>query len=96
LRQAEACFQLGLPAIVSMHSINFHSTVRDFRSHTLHALDEFLAALETKHDDLLYLHDEDLYELIDRGAYRASAETIRVNVRKKSFSRPRWWKQASR
>ena len=24
------CFERGIPAIVSMHSINFHSTVRDF------------------------------------------------------------------
>ena len=28
LRQAEICFERGIPAIVSLHSINFHSTVR--------------------------------------------------------------------
>jgi hypothetical protein len=96
LRQAEACFQLGLPAIVSVHSINFHSTVRDFRSRTLHALDEFLTALEAKHHDLLYLHDEDLYELIHKGAYRISAETMRVNVTKKLFSPSRLSRRAPR
>jgi hypothetical protein len=93
LRQAETCFQRGLPAIVSVHSINFHSSVRDFRSRTLDALDEFLAALESKHDDLLYLHDEDLFELANHGSYRTSSGMIRVNVEQKSFKRSRLLKQ---
>lgn len=86
LQRAEACFQRGLPAIVSMHSINFHSSVRDFRSRTVRALDEFLTALESKHDDLLYLHDEDLFQLANYGAYRTWSATIRVNVVQKSFT----------
>jgi hypothetical protein len=89
LRRAEACFERGLPAIISMHSINFHSSVRDFRSRTLRALDEFLAALESKYDDLLYLHDEDLFELANYGAYRTWSATIRVNVTQKSFANSR-------
>ena len=89
LRQAEACFERGLPAILSVHSINFHSTLRDFCSRTLEALDEFLTALESKYDDLLYLHDEDVYELIHRGAYRTSVGTTRVNVTRKSFTKSR-------
>jgi hypothetical protein len=93
LRQAEACFHRGLPAILSVHSINFHSSVRDFRSRTLEALDEFLAALESKHDDLLYLDDEDLFELAEHGAYRTSSETIHVNVVQKSFTKSRLMKQ---
>jgi hypothetical protein len=94
LQQAEACFQRGLPAIVSVHSINFHSSVRDFRSRTLDALDEFLTALESKHDDLLYLHDEALCELVNHGAYRTSGGTIRMNVIRKSFTKSRLLKQA--
>ena len=35
LSQAERCFELGIPATVSVHSINFHSTVKNFRSRTL-------------------------------------------------------------
>lgn len=89
LRQAEACFRAGLPAIVSLHSINFHSTVRDFRSRALKALDEFLAALEAKHDNLLYLHDEDLYEAIHNGEYCAPSGKIRLNVIKKWFRKCR-------
>jgi hypothetical protein len=95
LQQAESCFERGLPAIVSMHSINFHSTVRDFRSRTLDALDEFLTALESKHDNLLYLHDEDLYGLINRGAYGTPVGTTRLNVSKKSFTKSRLLKRAA-
>ena len=87
LADAEACFDRGLPAIVSMHSINFHSTVRDFRSRTLKALDEFLAALESKHADLLYLHDENLYELANKGFYQTPQAAVQVNVKRKTFTR---------
>ena len=87
LRQAESCFERGIPAIVSVHSINFHSTVRDFRSCTLQRLDEFLTALESKHADLLYLHDEDLYELIDKGFYKTSHGNAQVKVIRKSFTK---------
>jgi hypothetical protein len=85
--QAESCFLSGLPAIVSLHSINFHSTVRDFRSRTLQLLDEFLSALESRHADLLYLHDEDLYEIVSKGTYRAAEGKARVNVSRKKFAK---------
>ena len=85
--QAEACFARGLPAIVSVHSINFHSTVRDFRSCTLQALDELFTALESKHDDLLYLHDDALYELVRQGFYQASEGTVHAQVTRKTFSK---------
>jgi hypothetical protein len=87
VRAAEECFARGIPAIVSMHSINFHSTVKDFRTHTLARLEEFLFALEAKHPDLLYLHDEDLYDLVDKGSYETAHETVRVNVTKTKFIR---------
>jgi hypothetical protein len=89
LQRAEACFESGIPAIVSVHSINFHSTVQDFRSRTLAALDEFLTALESKHADLLYLHDEDLYDVVRTGSYRAgdgSSGVTQVNVTRKNFT----------
>ena len=68
-----------------MHSINFHSTVRDFRSRTLEALEEFLTALETRHPDLLYLHDEDLHELVSKGCYETGEGVVRANVKTKWF-----------
>jgi hypothetical protein len=85
LQQAEACFARGIPAIASVHSINFHSTVKDFRSPTLVALDEFLTALESKHADLLYLHDEDLRELVNHGSYQTAQGNAKVNVIRKKF-----------
>jgi hypothetical protein len=87
LRQAESCFARGIPAIVSLHSINFHSTVRDFRSTTLRFLDQLFAALESKHADLLYLHDENLLELVNKGSYTISSGTVQVNVTRKDFTK---------
>jgi hypothetical protein len=85
LRAAEKCFELGIPAIVSVHSINFHSTVKDFRTRTLQSVDEFLTALESKHADLLYLHDDDVYELVNKGFYKAPHGTVAANVTRKNF-----------
>ena len=85
LNQAERCFALGIPAIVSVHSINFHSTAKDFRSRTLEALDQFLTALELRHSDLLYLHDEDLYEGISRGKYQTPDSAVELKVTQKKF-----------
>jgi len=87
LQRAELCFQRGIPTIVSVHSINFHSTLRDFRSQTLMLLDQFLVALENKHADLLYLHDSDLQHLIVSGRHRTEAGEVPVTVSRKTFWR---------
>lgn len=86
VRVAEDCFAHGVPAIVSVHSINFHSTIKDFRSRTLGFLDEFLAALEAKHSDLLYVRDEDLYDLVDKGMFQSMQSAVRVPVTKRKFT----------
>jgi hypothetical protein len=85
LQQAEHCFERGIPAIVSVHSINFHSTVKDFRSRTLEVLDEFFSVLESKHSDLIYLHDEDLRELVQTGGYRSAGANQTMKVTQKRF-----------
>jgi hypothetical protein len=85
LRWAAKCFERKIPAIVSVHSINFHSTVCDYRSRTLRSLDEFLTSLESKHVDLLYVHDEDLQELVSQGSYQGPRGRMQVNVTKRSF-----------
>jgi hypothetical protein len=87
LRQAENCFARGIPAIVSIHSINFHSTVQDFRGTTLSCLDQFFGALESKHADLLYLQDENLFELVNKGFYTAPNGAVQVNVTRKDFTK---------
>lgn len=78
---AESCFERGIPAIVSVHSINFHSSLKDFRGPALRVLDEFLSALEAKHPDLLYAHDINLYELVTRGKFKGPRGPVSVEVK---------------
>lgn len=87
LQQAEACFAHGIPAVVSIHSINFHSTVKDFRNRTLRLLDEFLTSIESRHRKLLYLHDAQLWELVRNGVCRTPSGDVRVSVTTKKFTR---------
>jgi hypothetical protein len=82
--QAESCFEKGIPAIVSMHSINLHSSLKDFRTATLRALDAFLSTVSARHKNLLYLDDENLYELVQKGFYVNAGGTTRVNVTKQT------------
>ena len=84
MQLARGCFARGVPAIVSVHSINFHSTLKDFRGPTLRALDAFLSALESEYPNLLYVHDGDLYEIVTRGKFRNSAGAISVRVTRQS------------
>jgi len=83
---AESRFQRGFPAIISVHSINFHSTLRDFRSSTLRFLDDFLTALEARHPDLLYLCDEDLRDLVEKGSYLGPQGAVQVNAVRRNFT----------
>jgi len=78
-------FSEGLPTIVSIHSINFHSTVKDFRTRTLTLLDELLSAVEAKFPSLLYLHDGDLYDLTQTGTYPPGAKANIVGVTRRAF-----------
>ena len=86
VQAAENCFVHGLPAIVSIHSLNFHSTIRDFRHRTLQTLGEFLTMLEARHSDLLYFRDEDLYDLVDKGTWRSAQPAVRVRVTRQKFT----------
>ena len=89
LRSAQACFARGIPAIVSVHSINFHSSLRNFRGPTLRLLDEFLTALQSANPDLLYLHGEELYQLVGKGSVETAEGAVSVQVTKKSFRKSR-------
>jgi hypothetical protein len=83
----EDCWARAVPAIVSIHSINFHSSLKDFRSRTLEVLDQFLSSLETKHPDLLYVNDGDLYDLVESGTYAQEPRSGRVQVSKRLINR---------
>ncbi len=84
MQLADGCFARGMPAIVSVHSINFHSSLKDFRTPTLQTLDLFLSALEAKHPNLLYVHDGDLYDIVRRGKFRGPHGQVSVNVKQSS------------
>jgi hypothetical protein len=85
IRSVEACFERGIPAIISIHSINFHSSVSGFLDRTIPLLDRFLSALRKRHRDLLYLHDGDLHQLVEKGFYETTQGITRLNVTKKKF-----------
>lgn len=78
--QAEGCFASGLPAVISVHAINFHSTIQDFRTPTLKLMDEFLTVLERKWPDLLYIHDGDLFSVATEGSYAGENGRVKVGV----------------
>lgn len=78
---AEQQFARGMPLIISTHSINFHSSLKDFRTDTLARLDEFLFALERTCPDLLYVHDEDVYSLVNQGKFTSPLGTTAVAVK---------------
>lgn len=77
---AGMCFARGLPLIISIHSINFHSTLKDFRSPSLAVLDQLLSALEAKYTDLLYASDEDLYRMVTKGQLADGSEKVKVSI----------------
>ena len=85
LEVAEACFSRGLPFIISVHSINFHSTLRDFRSSTLAALDRLLGALQLKYPELLYVNDAELHAIITEGAFQGEAGSVKVAARREAW-----------
>jgi hypothetical protein len=87
LQQAANCFRRGIPAIVSLHSINFHSSVQGFCSRTLECLEEFLSALESNYADLLYLRDEDIYEVVQSGSLKTEQGSTQVNVVNRKFAK---------
>jgi hypothetical protein len=77
---AGTCFSRGFPFVISAHSINFHSTLKDFRTPSITALDSLLTALESRYPELLYVHDEDLYGIVTEGAFRSRAAEVTVSV----------------
>lgn len=87
LDAAAHSISLKIPVVVSVHSINFHSSLKEFRSRTLAVLDEFLSALEHTYPDLLYLNDEDVWQVVQTGAYQTDSGIERVTVTKKRTKR---------
>jgi hypothetical protein len=85
LQIAGNSFARGLPFIISTHSINFHSTLKDFRTSTLSTVDSLLTALESKYPDLLYVHDQDLYNVVTQGAFQSRDARVTVSARRQDL-----------
>lgn len=85
LEIAACCVGRGIPIVISTHSINFHSSIRNFRTPALQALDSLLRALELRYPDLLYVNDSELYSLVNEGILPGAGQSIRVST--SSFER---------
>lgn len=72
----------GLPLVVSVHSINFHSTLSGFRQKTLPLLAEFLKGMKHAFPELLFVNECQLLEIIERGAFESSSGKIVVKARR--------------
>jgi hypothetical protein len=81
MQLVDDCFSRGMPVILSVHSINFQSALRNFRDPTLQALDQMLSAIEAKYSDLLYLHDGDLYRIVTRGKFNSKSGPMTITVK---------------
>jgi hypothetical protein len=79
LQIAGICFDRGLPFVISVHAINFHSSLKDFRTGTLAALDSLLTELEAKYPKLLYVNDQHLHQIVTEGAFGTRSETVSVS-----------------
>jgi len=70
----------GLPFILSLHSVNFHSTLAPYRQRTLPMLQDFLDALTKEYPDLLFVNSRQLLEIMETGSYQSSSGRISVAV----------------
>jgi hypothetical protein len=81
LKKAEEAFRKGWPAVLCMHSINFHSTLKNHRDLTLDRLDRFLTLLESRFGDILYLHDLDLWQILHEGRFAPEGKEVAIPLR---------------
>jgi hypothetical protein len=80
---AQRSVEAGGPIIICTHSVNFHSTLRNFRDLTLERLHQLLSRLEDAFSDLMYIHDEDLWHLVRKGEFSRNGKAVSVKVSRK-------------
>lgn len=85
LAAATNWFAAGVPFIISVHSINFHSTLAPFRQRTLPLLRDLLCALGKSHPDVLFVNSRQLLEIIETGGYETCGRRIQVSVHDKGL-----------
>jgi hypothetical protein len=87
LEIAKLCFSKRFPFVISVHSINFHSTLKDFRTPAIAALDDLLTALERNFPELQYVNDKELYEIVTTGTLAQRAGKPPVTAEPLSLKR---------
>jgi len=80
LQEAAPWLTRGLPFVLSVHSINFHSTLAPNRQRTLPMLREMLGALTKKYPDLLFVNSRQLLDIMETGSYQSSGGRVSVTV----------------
>ncbi len=78
---AKKSFAAGVPFIVSVHSINFHSTLAPFRQRTLPLLRDLLYGLAKFYPDLLFVNSRQLLQIVETGEYETGAGRIQISAR---------------
>lgn len=73
----------GYPIVVCMHSINFQSTLCNYQDITLKQIDYFLSLLEKEFDDLLYIHDENLWQIARKGYFCRNGKHVQIDISQK-------------
>jgi hypothetical protein len=87
LEIAKLCFSKRFPFVISVHSINFHSTLKDFCTPAIAALDDLLTALERNFPDLYYVNDKELYEIVTTGTLAQRSGKPPVTAQPMSLNR---------
>src|SRR5262249_29204107 len=82
---ARQCLASSLPLVISVHAINFQSSLRDFRRITLDHLHRLLNTLEEEYPALCYIHDVDLWQIVHYGKYDHASGTVTVSARNRRF-----------
>jgi len=85
LAAAKKWFAAGVPFIISVHSINFHSTLAPFRQRTLPLLRDLLRGLGKSHPDVLFVNNRQLLEIVENRAYESCGGRILVSARENAL-----------
>jgi hypothetical protein len=77
VQAGQHCVEVGKPIVIYTHSTNYHSSVCNYRERTLEQLDRLLSRLEDTFDDLLYVHDGNLWDLARTGEFYRDGKACR-------------------
>ena len=86
LDEIDVYVQRGEPVVISSHSVNYISSIKDFRSVSLPILDDLLSALVSKYNHLYFLNSAQLGQAISEGFFITSdGQTVELKQRKSFY-----------